>query len=144
MDYLSEYLPSNSVLALVIASLIFIVCVALIAKKIVSFVLTVILLFIAIAAGMAIANNDLVQDYLMNRTREKAEPKTATAPAIHQEEPHASQETKKSLSESLDKVRDEVEKMFHQISAWLSSEAQKPSEKSAEQTSPAIPQSERR
>lgn len=63
MDYLAELPISNDALGLIIAGLIFIVTVVLIAKKLISFLITVVLLFFAIASGMAIAHNDLVREY---------------------------------------------------------------------------------
>lgn len=63
MDYLAELPISSDALGLIIAGLIFVVTVVLIAKKLISFLITVVLLFFAIASGMAIAHNDLVREY---------------------------------------------------------------------------------
>lgn len=116
MDYLTEYLPSNNALALAIASLIFIVSVALVAKKVISFLITLILLFIAIASGMAIANNDLVRQHFMHSNRDKVAPPTDQTPAV--------QEPKDSASETLDQVRSELAKILHELASMLSSEEQ--------------------
>lgn len=63
MEFLAELPISSDALGLIIAGIIFIVTVILIAKKLISFVITVVLLFFAIASGMAIAHNDLVREY---------------------------------------------------------------------------------
>lgn len=68
MLYLAELPISNDALGLIIAGVIFLVTVMLIAKKLISFLITVVLLFFAIASGMAIAHNDLVREYF---TKEK-------------------------------------------------------------------------
>lgn len=61
--YLAELPISNDALGLIIAAIIFLVTITLIAKKLINFVVTIILLFFAIASGMAIAHNDLVREY---------------------------------------------------------------------------------
>jgi hypothetical protein len=108
MDSLAEYLPSNNVVALVIASLIFIVTVALVAKKLISFLITIVLLFFAIASGMAIANNDLVRQYFMQKNASVAEPV----------EPQQQSPTK-SKDETLALVREELAKILHQLATLL-------------------------
>lgn len=63
MVYLAELPISSDALGLIVAGIIFLVTVMLIAKKLISFLITVVLLFFAIASGMAIAHNDLVRAY---------------------------------------------------------------------------------
>lgn len=61
--FVAELPISSDALGLIIAGLIFLVTVTLIAKKLINFLITIVLLFFAIASGMAIAHNDLVREY---------------------------------------------------------------------------------
>jgi ABC-type bacteriocin/lantibiotic exporter with double-glycine peptidase domain len=68
MQALSNTLFSNNTLGLVVASIIFVITLILVIRKIIGFVLTLIFLFFAIVSGLAIANNDIVRDYLRKNT----------------------------------------------------------------------------
>lgn len=64
MEGIADQLTSSNTVALVISSIIFIVTVILVSRQLISFLITCVLLFFAIVSGFAIANNDLVRDYL--------------------------------------------------------------------------------
>lgn len=64
MENFFAAVTTNNTIALVIASVIFIVTIALASRKLINFFITLILLFFAVVSGVAIANNDIVRDYL--------------------------------------------------------------------------------
>lgn len=99
MDFLNQYLPSNDVVALLIASLIFIVSVAFVAKKLLNFLLAVVLLFIAIASGTAIVDNELVRPYFQHVSTDKEAAKATAA----------------SAEQSLEQIRDELVDILNKI-----------------------------
>lgn len=70
MTEVLESLFSNNVVALGVASVIFLVTITLVAKRIIGFLLTLVFLFFAITSGFTIANNDIVRDYIQGRTHE--------------------------------------------------------------------------
>lgn len=121
MDFLNQYLPSNDVVALIIASLIFIVSVAFVAKKLLNFLFAVVLLFIAIASGTAIVNNELVRSYFQQDVTEKQAPEKA--PAAHAEQ-------------SLEQIRNELVDILNKIINTLqpsTDQGRQPNEKSEDQ-----------
>lgn len=113
MEEYIHSLTSNNALALAVAALIFIVTVTLVVKKVISFVITLILLFFAIMSGLAIANNDIVRDYLKQWTHE--------GDANLDQSPN--QQPKETTLES---IRHEVIKFLEMLINKLSDEKQNP------------------
>jgi len=74
MEGIADQLTSSNTVALVISSIIFIVTVVLVAKQLINFLITCVLLFFAVVSGFAIANNDLVRDYLKIEGNEQVIP----------------------------------------------------------------------
>ncbi len=68
-----DCLFSNNAVALAVATLIFLITVGLVAKRLIGFLLTLVLLFFAITSGFAIANNDIVREYLKGKTQESVQ-----------------------------------------------------------------------
>ncbi len=62
METITSNFMSSNALALLISSLIFIITLFLVTKNLISFVITCVLLFFAVVAGFAIANNDIVRE----------------------------------------------------------------------------------
>lgn len=71
-DFLN-YILTNNVIAYTTAFIIFVVTVFLVVKRLIGFVLTLVLLFFAIASGLAIANMDLFREILRGMVYEKPE-----------------------------------------------------------------------
>lgn len=111
MEYLAELPISHDALGLIVASVIFLVTVMLIAKKLINFVITIVLLFFAIASGMAIAHNDLVREYLR---KEKL--------------PHHEQND----DNFLEPLRDEAVQLLNRITELVRTQAKSPSSTSPE------------
>lgn len=63
MDQFKEALSSSDAIALIASALIFIVTVVLVARRLIGFLITLVLLFFALVAGLSIANNDIIRHY---------------------------------------------------------------------------------
>lgn len=110
MEYLAELPISHDALGLIVASVIFLVTIMLIAKKLINFVITIVLLFFAIASGMAIAHNDLVREYFR---KEKM--------------PHHEQNDENFL----EPLRDEAVQLLNRITELVRTQAKPPSSEAA-------------
>ncbi len=71
MQEFFDSLLSSEVLGLGVAIVIFIITIALVLKRLIGLVLTLILLFIAIISGLVIANNHWVNNFLHREMPEK-------------------------------------------------------------------------
>lgn len=71
-ESISNALFSNNALGLGIAGIIFFITIILLIRKLIGVVVTVILLFFALVSGLAIANNDIVRNYLSNKPADKS------------------------------------------------------------------------
>ena len=103
---LPESLSSNG-LALIVASIIFIVTVILVSKQLINFTITLVLLFFAIVSGFAVANNDIVRSYLMG------------TPAA---DTKAVAEAKSSFDERIGIIQTNLREIFDQLVELLSNQ----------------------
>ncbi|MDP1836643.1 MAG: hypothetical protein Q8K75_12050 [Chlamydiales bacterium] len=101
---MDQYVSSNT-LALIVSTVIFVVTVALVARQLVGFVITCVMLFFAMASGVAIANNDIVRSYF----QPAGEPLPPPTP-VH--EP--------GEGSTLDAIRDRIGEVFQQLVEVLS------------------------
>jgi hypothetical protein len=63
MEAFWSFITSNEVLAIIIPALVFMVVLYLVVKRLVSFVITLVLLLFALLSGLSIVNYDVVGDY---------------------------------------------------------------------------------
>lgn len=73
MENFVNYILTNNVIAYTTAFIIFVVTVFLVVKRLIGFVITLLLLFFAIVSGLAIANMDLFREILRGMVYEKSE-----------------------------------------------------------------------
>ena len=73
MDNFVDYILTNNVIAYTTAFIIFVITVFLVVKRLIGFVITLLLLFFAIVSGLAIANMDLFREILRGMIYEKSE-----------------------------------------------------------------------
>ena len=73
MENFVDYILSNNVIAYTTAFIIFVITVFLVVRRLIGFVITLLLLFFAIASGLAIANMDLFREILRGMVYEKSE-----------------------------------------------------------------------
>ena len=111
MEGFLNSLGNPNVIALIAATAIFVVTVALISFRLINFVITCVLLFFAVASGFAIANNDIVRDYLSQYFKSSEEQVAATP---NKQQPAKSEESK------MDLVRERIQVIFEQIVEVLS------------------------
>jgi nitrogen fixation/metabolism regulation signal transduction histidine kinase len=108
MDGLFDsYISSNS-LALIVSSIIFVVTVTLVAKQLINFVITAVLLFFAVVSGFAIANNDIVRSYFQGSEQSSA--KAAAA-------------GEKMEESRLDTIKEHISQIFQQLVETLSNQS---------------------
>lgn len=122
MDGIAEQLTSSNTVALVISSIIFIVTVVLAARQLISFLITTVLLFFAVVSGLAIANNDIVRDYLKMGETEQ------TIPFSTDE------------NSNLDNLKDRLWNIFEQLVETLSNQEDEETPSSSQQTRASIEQ----
>lgn len=66
MNDLIDFLTSNTTLAYITAVIIFIITVVLLVKRLIGFMVSLLLLAFALLSGLAIANHDLFREVLQN------------------------------------------------------------------------------
>ncbi len=114
MEDLYNSLSNPNVIALIVSSAIFIVTVALISFRLINFVITCVLLFFAIASGLAIANNDIVRGYF-NKQHNSSDQATPTT--------KDSKQLSDASESKLEAIRERLEIMFQQLVEVLSNHA---------------------
>lgn len=117
MDALTDFLSSNTTLALVVSILIFITAFILVIKRLFGFFITLILLFFLVISGYAIYNHQTVQDFL----NKESKPVTTTSPTpIPQVTPtppksdwqNQVQGAYKKIKEEFEEVKEKVKENF--------------------------------
>jgi len=66
MEGLLDFLFSNETLAIVIPLVVFLITLIMVVKRLINFVITLVLLAFAIVSGLAIINYQVVSDYMNN------------------------------------------------------------------------------
>jgi len=108
MDPEFSEIISKSVLALGISVVIFLITLVLVAKRLIGFFITLLLLFFAIAAGYAILNHDIVREWLKEQTTEK--PTEKETKINHYQ---------RRMAEGLEDVREELEMQKERLQGYL-------------------------
>lgn len=105
--FFDTYLSGNS-LWLIVSTVIFVISVTFVAKHLISFVITGVLLFFAVTSGFAIANNEIVRAYF------QTEEQTPTTPSKQPEKPQESR---------LDVIKSNINQIFQQLVETLSNQS---------------------
>lgn len=123
MQQFNDYLPSNDILALIIALLVFILTVPFVARRLISFLITGIMLFFAIASGMSIINNGLIRSYFEPTTRQTAV-----------EIPKEPEKTTFDTADTVKRIRADFAKLLQHLTEIVSPEEKKEEREKQEQT----------
>lgn len=122
MQPIIEFFQSDSVLALAVAATIFLITVILVAKRFIGFMITLLLLAFSIAAGYAVLNHDLVEQYLQKKWEEPPPPEKKTEPdqakSLKDQILRAVDEIKRQLTQekqSISSMNEELEQLFEEL-----------------------------
>lgn len=110
---ISNSIFSNNTLGLVVAIIIFIITISLLARKIIGFFITLLLLFFAVVSGLAIANNDIVRKWMLER-KEQSNNQAQREPTQHPTNaPSEDWETR--LSHLKDQILQKIEELKEEL-----------------------------
>ncbi|KAF3362088.1 hypothetical protein PHSC3_001399 [Chlamydiales bacterium STE3] len=79
MNEFIDFITSNTTLAYTTAFIIFLITLVLVTKRLIGFMITLLLLLFAILSGLSIANHDLFRDLLQKFKTEETAPKNSDA-----------------------------------------------------------------
>lgn len=110
MNEFLQFLSSNTVLALIVSIIIFVVTLVLVVKRLIGFFITLLLLFFTIVSGYAILNHDIVRAFLLKYYVEKDQKETTKEnPSNFQQKLLDTYESlKKELEEQKEKIQEAI------------------------------------
>jgi biopolymer transport protein ExbB/TolQ len=131
MNEFIDFILSNNGAAIAIALLIFIVTVWLVIKRLIGFVITIILLAFALISGFAVANADLVREIIKNLAGKSTPQEQQTLDQLKQQVFKSYDEIRKEFSQQ----KEEFQKLLNKLHP--ESTPQKPAETKPSNEKPA-------
>lgn len=113
MQDIYNFLSSSNGIALIVALIIFFVTIVLVIRRLIGFVITLILLIFAILSGLAIANNDIVRDIFQGLKSDSTPKDRESVSLLNQQVMKTYEDIKKEFILQ----RDEFKKVIEQIRA---------------------------
>lgn len=126
MDDISQNLTSSQMITLVVAVIIFIVCFVLFVRRIFGFILSLVLLFIALTAGYFVLNNDVTKDYFHKYYEKKEVPaggKEAPAETAPKQPPATNESIQDSVVKAYQDLKDVFQGMMQKFQNFIQSGA---------------------
>lgn len=108
MNEFIDFITANTTVAYITAVVIFVITIILLIKRIIGFMITLLLLAFALLAGLAIANHDVFRDVLQSFKEEPSKPGEDRTTHIKNQLNKAYDELKKEFEEQKNKI----EKMY--------------------------------
>lgn len=102
MQEISEFLLNHNTLAVLIAAVIFVITIILVIRRLIGFVITLVLLLFAIASGLIIANQDVFRDIL----KSVAADKRSDSEVIKDQASKVYEEAKEEVNKYIEQVKD--------------------------------------
>lgn len=113
MQDIYNFLSSSNGIALIVALIIFFVTIVLVIRRLIGFVITLILLIFAILSGLAIANNDIVRDIFRGLSSDSTPKEKESVSLLNQQVMKTYEDIKKEFIQQ----KDEFKKVLEQIRA---------------------------
>lgn len=132
MNEFVDFLLSNNGAAIAIALLIFIVTVWLVIKRLIGFVITIVLLAFALISGFAVANADLVREIIKNIAGKSTPQEQQTLDQLKQQVFKSYDEIRKEFTQQKEEFQKLLNKLHPEPTA-----PQKPAETKPTETKPA-------
>lgn len=110
MQDILNFLATNNGAALVIALLIFLVTLVLVVKRLIGFVITIVLLIFAIVSGFFVANADLFRDVLKGMTANSTPEERQTVEQLKAQFQKAYEELKSDLKTQKEEFQKIIQK----------------------------------
>lgn len=126
MNEFIDFITSNTTLAYVTAFIIFIITIVLVVRRLIGFMITLLLLAFAILSGLSIANHDLFREMLQSLKTNQISPQEDKSTYYKNQALKAYEELKKEFEEA--KVK--LESMYE---AYKTSSKERQEEKEREQ-----------